>query len=233
MGRTYDCIVIGGGPAACTSATLAAAAECETLLLLPEPGWRWSSGEEVPREARGILRRLGLPDDAGQRSDWGGLLLQNAVSKGVEIRPASRVREVVCQSSRHAPRAVGGRGAAPVAVAGRSDGEAETVAGRVIVEATRSVSRDHAALWAYYRGARPKPGIAEGELVVPTRQGKSWFWFVPLPDGVTSVGVVFPAEGLAGRESPESLLEEEALRLPHSAGASDRRGAGERVPRAV
>ncbi len=208
MGRTYDCIVIGGGPAACAAATLVAAAGHATLLLQPEAGWRWPAGEPAPREARGMLRRLGLSDDAGRQpgSNPACLLLQNAAAKGVEVRPAS-------ECGRHAPAAVDTRSVP--ATADQSDPAADNPVGRVIVEASKPAAPDHAALWAYYRGARRELGTAdEGALVVPTRQGKSWFWFAPLPQGLTSVGVVFPADGLAGRESPESLLEEALCDCP-------------------
>jgi flavin-dependent dehydrogenase len=217
----YDCIVIGGGPSGCAAATLVAAARFKTLLLEGDSLWRWPAGEPFAREAREMLRRLGVLDKVGSapQDDFAVQLLQNAAARGVERRPQVRVHELLFdRGPGAAPRAIGVRLCRP-------DGATEDVAGRVIVEAGASAATSgsrptepaprHAALWAYYRGARRDPQTAEGgALVVPTGNRKSWFWFVPLPDGVTSVGVVFEADRLAGRDSPESLLEEELCDCP-------------------
>lgn len=49
------------------------------------------------------------------------------------------------------------------------------------------------AVWTYYRGACRDPGIDEGAtLVLNVRDKKGWFWYIPLPDNVVSIGVVGP-----------------------------------------
>ncbi|MDX1390546.1 MAG: tryptophan 7-halogenase, partial [Acidobacteriota bacterium] len=66
-------------------------------------------------------------------------------------------------------------------------------------------------------GARRDEGIDEGAtLLFWTRHAKSWFWFIPLPDDVVSVGVVGPLEHLlANRTSdPRTVFDEELDNCP-------------------
>ncbi|MBI3464100.1 MAG: tryptophan 7-halogenase [Planctomycetes bacterium] len=67
------------------------------------------------------------------------------------------------------------------------------------------------AVWTYYRGARREPGIDEGAtLVLHTHHKKGWFWYIPLPDDVVSIGVVASIEHLLqGRGEPEQIFHAE------------------------
>jgi flavin-dependent dehydrogenase len=214
----YDCIVIGGGAAACTAATLVAAAGFRTLLLGCGPSSGALAGEPAAPEAAATLRRLG--PSASAAIPAGGLghwLSQNAAAHGVELRPTSLACEVLIDRPPGAsPAAVGVRLSSSVAAP-------EDLAARVIVDARLTPAAaepqsnapvGHAALWAHYRGAQRGPGGGEGTAIVVPTCRQSWFWFAPLADGVTSVGVVFPAERLAGRDSPECVLEEELCDCP-------------------
>ena len=49
------------------------------------------------------------------------------------------------------------------------------------------------AIWTYFRGCKRAEGIDGGATIVAFIKDKGWFWFIPLEDGITSVGVV--AEG--------------------------------------
>src|SRR5688572_11831656 len=60
MKSAYDCIVIGGGPAGCTTATLLAKAGWQTLLLESERFPRFHVGESLLPESHGTLDRLGV-----------------------------------------------------------------------------------------------------------------------------------------------------------------------------
>ncbi|MDA0281838.1 MAG: NAD(P)/FAD-dependent oxidoreductase [Planctomycetota bacterium] len=62
-------------------------------------------------------------------------------------------------------------------------------------------------IWTYFKDARRDPGKDEGAtLIMQTAEKQSWFWFIPLPDNVTSIGctadmdVLFP-RGLTAEES--------------------------------
>ena len=72
------------------------------------------------------------------------------------------------------------------------------------------------AVWTYYRGARRDPGIDEGAtLVLHVRDKKGWFWYIPLPDDVVSIGVVGSMDYLLkGRGEPEQTFHEELARCP-------------------
>lgn len=46
------------------------------------------------------------------------------------------------------------------------------------------------ALYAHYAGVPRRPGRRAGDLRILARPDMGWAWFIPLPDGLTSVGVV-------------------------------------------
>ena len=46
------------------------------------------------------------------------------------------------------------------------------------------------AVWTYYKGAMRDPGIDEGATTVAYVPEKGWFWYIPLPDDIVSVGMV-------------------------------------------
>ena len=77
------------------------------------------------------------------------------------------------------------------------------------------------AVWTYYRGASREPGIDEGAtLVLHTCERKGWFWYIPLPDNVVSIGVVASIEYLLqGRGEPEQIFHQE---LDRCASAKER-----------
>jgi flavin-dependent dehydrogenase len=56
-----------------------------------------------------------------------------------------------------------------------------------------------ATVWSYYRGARRREGIDAGETTVFTIRDRGWFWYIPLPNDVVSVGIV---------ASPDYLFDE-------------------------
>jgi flavin-dependent dehydrogenase len=75
----------------------------------------------------------------------------------------------------------------------------------------------HAAFFTRYRGALRDEGIDEGAtLILRTLEDRSWFWFIPLPDDVVSVGVVGPVGHLLkGRAAdPAVVYGEELERCP-------------------
>ena len=46
------------------------------------------------------------------------------------------------------------------------------------------------AIWTYYEGALRDPGLDEGATTVAYLPDKGWFWYIPLPENIVSVGVV-------------------------------------------
>jgi flavin-dependent dehydrogenase len=109
-----------------------------------------------------------------------------------------------------------------------ADGTTRDVACRVVVDATGQQSllanrlglREEnpkmrkASIWTYFRGALRDSGLDEGATVIlHTIDKRSWFWWIPLPNDVVSVGLVADADFLLkGRGKPGDTFQEELLR---------------------
>jgi flavin-dependent dehydrogenase len=85
-----------------------------------------------------------------------------------------------------------------------------------------------AAIWTYYRHAHREPGQHGGATVIlHTTDRKAWFWYIPLSDDITSVGVVGDNDYLLkGRGKPEDVYEQELAKCP---AVQQRVASGERV----
>jgi flavin-dependent dehydrogenase len=75
-----------------------------------------------------------------------------------------------------------------------------------------------AAIWTYFKGATRERGRDAGATLVMQTAGKvGWFWYIPLQDGVTSVGVVAPFDHLfeaGGTRDLETIFQREVGRCP-------------------
>jgi len=155
------------------------------------------------------------------RREFDHLMLDNARSKGVQVEEGVRVLDVLFENG----RAVG------VRVADAS-GHERTVRCKVVVDAAgqsgllldrlqlRAWDPDlkKAAIWTYWKGAARESGRDAGAtLVLQTEAKKGWFWYIPLADDITSIGVVADHDWLfKGRASkdPEAIYDEEVARCP-------------------
>ncbi len=153
------------------------------------------------------------------RAEFDQLLFDHAAEKGAQAHDQTRVLEVLLEGD----RATGVRLQTP-------DGQTRTVCARVVVDATGQQSiianRLHlkhfdpdlrkVAVWGYYRGAQRDPGDHGGAtIVLHTQEKHSWFWFIPLSGGVTSIGVVGNADYLLkDRGEPSEIFEDELVRCP-------------------
>jgi geranylgeranyl reductase family protein len=150
-----------------------------------------------------------------RRRDFDHLLLQNAADKGVDVFEGTRVHDVLMESGR----------ATGVDIE-CADGERRTINARVVVDATGQSAllakklrlrrtdphMQHCAFFSRFKGAHRDPGIDEGAtLVLRTQNDHAWFWYIPQPDDVVSIGVVGPVEHLVkGRsKDPETVFAEE------------------------
>ena len=128
------------------------------------------------------------------RSEFDGMLIENALAKGVELRRGVSVRDVIMEGS----RVVGVR-------ADTKDGaKGEEIRAKVVVDASgrdsllsrkfgwkdRDKDLNKIAVWSYYKGAKRDPGLDEGATTVAYVPQKGWFWYIPQHSDIVSVGVV-------------------------------------------
>ncbi len=249
----YDCIVVGGGPAGATAATILAQHGRKVLVLERGAFPRHHVGESLMPQTHATFERLGMleklkasnfpvkesvqfvtpsgkesqpffftdRDPAEHSKTWqvkrdvfDRMMLDNAADHGAEVRYNVRVKKVLFAGD----RAIG--------VQAVIDGETQDIIAKVVVDATGQtalLSRQldlrypddklkNAAIYSYFKGAHRDEGRNAGATIIihmPDRKG--WFWYIPLPDDMTSVGVVAPPSYLcSGRgDDPAATLEEE------------------------
>ena len=274
--ESYDCIVIGGGPAGSTVATLVADAGHKVLVIERAKFPRFQIGESLMPETYWTFERLGMlpklrdskfikkysvqfvaasgretrpvyfderdPRDCSQtwqvlRSEFDEMLLDNAAEHGATVWQESNVNEILLEPSAtdDLPRATG-------VIVTRKGEKPRRINAKVIVDASgthamlskklkiRTVDPNlrKAAIFAQYKGCSHDLGKNSGAtLVLSTPQDDGWFWYIPLPDGVTSVGVVGDLSRLSNKLStPEQTLEQE---VANCAGLAPRMTKARRV----
>jgi len=154
------------------------------------------------------------------RSSFDEMLLRNAQRLGASVHQGFTVGEVRCSHRNGCDVTATDKTGTVVRARGRFLLDAS---GRDAFLATRRGLRRmtphlrKAAVFAHYTGVKREVGDRAGDIVlVLLRDG--WFWMIPLPDGVTSVGLV--AEGSRLKECglpPIELLEESLRRCPAAA----------------
>lgn len=154
------------------------------------------------------------------RQEFDLMMLRNAQEQGVEVHEGVRVLDVIFEGS----RAVGVK---LMDEAGKQWEERADVvvdaAGQSCIIQDRFNLREwdpvlkKAAIWTYWKGAYRDVGRDEGATIVMQTQGRQgWFWYIPLPDDVMSVGVVAPYDYLFKRETKdlEKIYFEEVAKCP-------------------
>jgi flavin-dependent dehydrogenase len=258
MRSEYDCIVVGGGPAGSTVATLVAQGGRSVLLAEREKFPRFHIGESLMPETFWTFERLGVlekmrhapfvkkysvqfvshsgresapfffqehdPRECSQtwqveRASFDQMLFDNAREHGADCYDQTRVLDVLFEND----RATGVRLQA-------ASGEERTVRAQVVVDATglsavlanRLRVREEdphlrkSAVWTYYRDAYRDEGRNSGAtLILHTNEKRSWFWYIPLANNITSIGVVGDSMYLLkGRGAPEEIFAEELAKCP-------------------
>ena len=148
-----------------------------------------------------------------KRSDFDRMLLDNAKAKGADVFQGVTVREPLLDGT----RLIGVSAITP-------DGNTETFHANAIIDATgrdsflasrfgwkqRDPELNKIAIFTYYKGAKRDPGLDAGATTVAYIPDKGWFWYIPLPDDVVSVGVVAEADYLyRNTRDPESIFARE------------------------
>jgi flavin-dependent dehydrogenase len=150
------------------------------------------------------------------RSQFDQMMLDNAREHGVDVHDGVRVHEVLFEDG----RAVGVTIRDP-------DGSFRDVRAKVVVDASGQngllMNRlnlrvwdpilNKGAIWTYWKGAYRDTGKDAGAtLVIQNGNRQGWFWYIPLHDDVTSIGVVAPFDYLFKGRGPYAETYEEEVR---------------------
>jgi flavin-dependent dehydrogenase len=148
------------------------------------------------------------------RSEFDQMLLDNASSKGAEVREEITVKEMLKEGD----RVVGVR-------AQSKNGEVTEYRAPITLDCsgkeafaavrnnwrTRDPFLNKVAVWTYYEGAKRDEGVDEGATTVAYVPEKGWFWYIPQHNNRISVGVVAEGKYLSrdGVKSPEEIFNRE------------------------
>jgi flavin-dependent dehydrogenase len=127
------------------------------------------------------------------RAQFDEILLRNAQQKGVDVREQHRVTAVEFLPDH----------AGALVTVQDAHGQSQQWNARFVLDASgrdtflanklkgklKNPKHNSSALFAHVEGAVRLPGKQEGNISIFWFE-HGWFWFIPLPDGVTSVGAV-------------------------------------------
>ncbi len=165
------------------------------------------------------------------RSEFDLMMLNNAREHGVNAHEGVRVRDVIMEGD----KAVG-------VMIQEPSGETRNVYAKVVVDASGQTGLlmnkfkmrtwdpvlNKGAIWTYWENAYRDEGKNAGAtIVIQTGNKQGWFWYIPLHEGRTSVGVVAPFDYLFdGRGSHEQVYHEEIENCP---GVKERLKSAKRI----
>lgn len=239
--KNYDVIIIGGGPAGTTSATLLAEKGHRVLLLEKTKFPRYHVGESLMPFCYFSLERLGViekMDEIGyqqkksvqfattdgkisspfyffqhfdhpaattwqvERENFDLMLLDNARSKGVEVRENTTALDFLKEHKRPAcasnpEKIIGVR-------ARTGDEDAFEVHAPITLDCTgrdalfqrkhgwrkRDPKLNKISIWTLFKDAKRDPGLDEGATTIAYLPEGGWFWNIPLRNGIVSSGIV-------------------------------------------
>jgi len=145
-----------------------------------------------------------------RRSQFDATLFANAKARGARVAERTRVTDVAfgVDGGRARVSAIGPDGEA-LAYAPRFVLDAsgrDTFLGRKMRSITANKVHNTAALYGHFKGVITRTGELEGYITVHLAED-GWFWFIPLPDNVMSVGFVGDQAAFKGRQgTPHDLF---------------------------
>lgn len=238
-----DVVVIGGGPAGSTAATLLAQKGHRVVLVEKDEHPRFHIGESLLPANLPLFARLGVADEVAAigMQKWGaqfvspwhahtaGIRFAEAVDPSMPLayqvrradldhilfRRAQRAGAAAYENTRIRDFDLGDRCTAPHVRATATDGTVREWRAKFIVDATgretlvanrlktkrRNPRHNSSSMYGHFRAARREHGHAEGDIIIFWFD-HGWFWFIPLKDGVTSVGAVVWPYYMKNRDKP-------------------------------
>ncbi|MEZ6063716.1 MAG: NAD(P)/FAD-dependent oxidoreductase [Planctomycetaceae bacterium] len=158
------------------------------------------------------------------RGPFDQMLLDRATELGAVVHTSAHVTEVIFEDD----TAVGVKCRLLNEDGGRTE---RRIASKVVVDATGQTSfissrrneRDRdphlrkGTIWTYWKNARRDSGRDEGATLIMQTEGKqSWFWYIPLPDNVVSIGCTGSMNYMFGGDAgdPSAVYQRELDRCP-------------------
>lgn len=236
----YDVIVMGGGPAGSSVASILAREGRKVVVFEKEQFPRHHIGESLMTDTYFTFQRMGFLEKLKQspfvrkysvqfanpqgkesrpfyffeanhhesavtwqitRAAFDHMLIDHAAEQGATVYQKTQVKQVIFDGD----RAVG-------VEALMTDGSLQRFDAKVVVDATgqtamlsnkfrwrmRDPKLKKAVLYSYFKDAQREPDLNGGAtLVLRTQPGSNgWFWYIPLEDDITSVGIVADPEYL-------------------------------------
>jgi geranylgeranyl reductase family protein len=230
----FDVIVMGGGPAGSSAASMLAREGRSVVLFEKEIFPRHHIGESLMTDTYWTFKRMGFleklkespftrkfsvqfANQAGResrpfyffeanhhesavtwqvtRSVFDKMLIDHASEQGATVYQGVPIKQVLFDGNR----------ATGIEVR-MNDGQTKQFTAKVIVDATgqsavlsnkfrwrvRDQKLKKAVLYSYFKNAHREPDLNGGAtLVLRTGAGSNgWFWYIPLEDNITSVGIV-------------------------------------------
>tara|TARA_R110002095_G_scaffold194927_1_gene173378 strand:- start:334 stop:1626 length:1293 start_codon:yes stop_codon:yes gene_type:complete len=152
------------------------------------------------------------------RAEFDQMLINNAQSKGAVVRTGTQVLDLLTEGEQvtgvklklHSQETQEIRAKLVV----DSSGQTGFIASRFKLKISDPILKK-GTVWAHFKNAQRDPGIDEGATLVLQTEGKrSWFWYIPLPDNVVSVGCTGDMEYMfsKGRGNSEEIFYQEVDR---------------------
>jgi geranylgeranyl reductase family protein len=234
VSNTYDVIVMGGGPAGSSIASILAREGRTVVVFEKEQFPRHHIGESLMTDTFWTFQRMGFLEKLRQspftrkysvqfanpqgkesrpfyffeanhhesavtwqvtRAVFDQMLIEHAAEQGATVHQKTLVKQVLFDGD----QAVGVEAQMP-------DGSLQQFQAKVVVDATgqtamlsnkfrwrqRDPKLKKAVLFSYFKGAHREPDLNGGAtLVLRTQTGSNgWFWYIPLENDITSVGIV-------------------------------------------
>ena len=161
-----------------------------------------------------------------KRAEFDEMLFRNAAARGAETHEGMRVTEVALDAARGS-----------LVTAEDAGGDARTWRARFVVDASgrdtffanrmgtkkRNGRNNTAALFGHFKNVATRDGSAEEDGYIGIHLFEhGWFWFIPLPGGIMSVGVVSNPDFFKRRRGSMEEFLREAIAMCPSAAARTR-----------